>query len=194
MGIVQKAGSDHIFKEPALCLFAQDVKVFADLQADEGFIIIVEPGIQGIESVDQALGIGSEIRLSIAEFIVVDPGLQGAGTDALVRDLFQSIADDPDELVLSGGIRIFGYNRIAGLADPGFKHGVYIFAETAVAQGLPDRRPLRVAEGVVEDLEGHVGARVQAVRQNRQVPGQEGLARRILLSQDRVGAARLHRL
>ena len=49
-------------------------------------IAVVKPAIQALEAVHQALGRISEVRLTVAEFIVIDSGQERLFADPLIRE------------------------------------------------------------------------------------------------------------
>ena len=82
-------------------LFPEIVKVLSDFQADEGFPVIVEPGVQSVQAVNESLGIGTEIRFAIAEFIKVDTGFQRAGVDSFFSNICKRLPDRAHKLLLA---------------------------------------------------------------------------------------------
>ena len=61
---------------------------------------VIEPGLQGGQAVDEALGGGAEISLPQAEFQAVDARPEELAADALLADLRQGIPNHPEELLL----------------------------------------------------------------------------------------------
>ena len=194
MRVVQKALADHFFKKAIVLLLPEKIEIVSDREADKGLFIVIEPGIQRVQAVDEALRICAEVRLAVTELVIVDPRLQRTAADAGGRDVREGIPDRGNKLLLPLRIRVLGNDRIAGLADLVFKDRIDVLAQPPVAQGLANGRALGVAQRIVEDPERHVPACVQPVGERRHVPGQEGLALRILLGKDRIDAPGLHGL
>ena len=98
---------NQFFKKALVLLFPEIVKVLSDFQADEGLPVIVEPGVQGVQAVNESLGIGTEIRFAIAEFIKVDTGFQRAGVDSFFSNIGKRLPDRAHKLLLAGRIGVF---------------------------------------------------------------------------------------
>ena len=107
MRIIQEEFTNELFKKSFVLLLAQVVKILSYFQTDKGTVVIVKPGIQGVQAVDKASGIGTEISLPIAEFIEIDTRFERAGIDPFRSDLFKGLTDGAHKLVLAGGIGIF---------------------------------------------------------------------------------------
>ena len=105
--VVQEALVDEFFKKSLVLLLAEEVEILSDFQADERFCVVVEPGVEGVEAVDQASGIRTEICFAIAEFIKVDSSLEGTGIDSFLSDFGQCVTNGGNKLVLAAGIRVF---------------------------------------------------------------------------------------
>ena len=172
VGVFQEVLSDQRFKISLVHLLSQGSEGLSELEVDKGSRVVVQPCIQGAQSVDQSLGIEAVIGLSVLELKAVDAGKKRALVQSLVGDLSQRLLDGCDKLFFLLGIRVFGRHRVAGLADTEFQKGVNFFSDSLVSERFFDRGAFRVAEHVVDDLEGQVQLRIQSVGRQGDVPGQ----------------------
>ena len=76
-GVVQKIFLNGLFKPACSYLLLQFLVNRTVLQIFPRLILVIEPGVHGREPVNQSLWIRTEIRLAVAEFMIIDSGPQG---------------------------------------------------------------------------------------------------------------------
>ena len=181
MGVFQEVLSDQRFKISLVHLLSQGSEGLSELEVDKGSRVVVQPCVQGAQSVDQSLGIEAVIGLPVLELKAVDAGKKRALVQSLVGDLSQRLLDGRDKLFFLFGIRILGRHRVAGLPDAEFQKGVNFFSDSLVSERFFDRGAFRVAEHVVDDLEGQVQLGIQSVGRQGDIPGQVAAPLQFLL-------------
>ncbi len=179
MRIVQKIFPDQAFKISLSRILLQLIEEAADIQIRPDRSVIVQPGVQYIQAVDQALRIRTEVRLAVVELIVVDSGEQRLPVDAMLRKFLQRLPDGLQEVLLLLRIRVLGRHGVIRLINAALVEGLHVLADSSLPKSLLEGRSLRVAQHVVEHLERQNFLRVSVNRQRR-IPGKERLSGRIL--------------
>ena len=186
VGIVQQIFLHQTLEVTFLHLLPEDIKVFAGLQGQPGLLLIIEPGIEQAQAVDQAFGIAAEVGFPVAEFEIVDGGHQGLAVESVRDQSAQGLLDGGNELFFAFRIRIFGDHGEGRLLHAQLQQAVDVLSDPLVTQGFPDGRAFRVAEGIVQHFKGCDQLAVQAVLHQRGVPGQIAFAGWILIGHNGI--------
>ena len=94
MGVVQQIRLDQVFEIAFFCQFFQLIVDRKLLQVGERFVLVVQPAVEDVNAVHQALREAGEVRLTETEFEIVDACLDGFLIHAVFHDILEGAADD----------------------------------------------------------------------------------------------------
>ena len=131
---------DQLFKIAASDKAPQLGKCIQLAQAVKRTRLIVEPGIQHVDAVHQALRISSVVRLPELEFQIIETCKKRVRIDALFGLVFQRIQNDGQEPVRVRLLRVFRDDGEIRLADPVGIGAVNVLSDPGVEKRLAHRR------------------------------------------------------
>ena len=193
MRVVQKVSANQLFKISGMDFLLQLLQKTADIQIRPDGRLVVKPGIQKIQSVNQSLGIRAEIRLPVMEFEVIDSGKNCPRIHSVLRQILQRFADGTFELLLLLRLGIFCRDRVVRLIDAALIKRLHILPDALFAKSLLHRSAFCVAEHIIQHLEGKDHLRIPVYRECC-IPGKERLFVLVILLQNAVALPDLCRL
>ena len=110
MGVVQQIRLDQVFEIAFFCQFFQLIVDRKLLQVGERFVLVVQPAVEDVNAVHQALREAGEVRLTETEFEIVDACLEGFLIHAVFHDILEGAADDGQEFFFLIFIGVLGYD------------------------------------------------------------------------------------
>ena len=156
MGVVQQIRLDQVFEIAFFCQFFQLIVDRKLLQVGERFVLVVQPAVEDVDAVHQALWEAGEVRLTETEFEIVDACLDGFLIHAVFHDILEGAADDGQEFFFLIFIGVLGYDGEEWLQDAVLVGTVNIFSDVCVKECLFDRGSRCVKECILQNGKCHV--------------------------------------
>ena len=110
MGIVQQVSLNQAFEIALFCQFFQFIVDGQLLQVGEWSVLIVQPAVEDVDAIHQALRETGEIGLTEAELKIVDACLDCLLVNAVFHDTFQGAADHGQEFFFLVFVGVFGHD------------------------------------------------------------------------------------